>query len=410
MARTKPKPPPPPPPPGHGDRAALLVLGVLLMAATAAVLVRDAGRDYRPWQQQFREMVRQRSGPAAARGVATGIQQIWIPGLNRADRCITCHQGVSWSGFERAENPWRTHPRKILTAHPVEQFGCTVCHGGQGWAVDEAGAHGRVTQWSEPLLDAALARRLSPQLSRHALMQVNCNLCHRYEPRTDGAEVVNRAKQLVQDKGCRACHQVNGRGGLIGPDLTWAGDKNPAQFDYARLEGRPGVFSWHVAHFRDPRALVPDSVMPNFHLPPEDTQALAILTMSWRNVTSAAALLGRTPRGEPLSGAEDARRAEMLSGPGAWFVRTGCSQCHDVAVRGVKSSTPIGPDLSTAAEDTLRRFSMTIDIFIRKPVGTMQAVFARQIMLTPDQKDEAIRELRSAWAEYEARRAKSATR
>jgi hypothetical protein len=69
----------------------------------------------------------------------------------------------------------------------------------------------------------------------------------------------------------------------------------------------------------------------------------------------------------------------------------------------VKSPTPIGPDLSTAAEDTERRFSMPIDAFIRNPVGTMRAVLARQIMLTPEQKEDAIRQLRAAYAEYQKR-------
>ena len=76
-----------------------------------------------------------------------------------------------------------------------------------------------------------------------------------------------------------------------------------------------------------------------------------------------------------------------------------------VAVFGVKSPTPIGPDLSTAADDAERRFSLPIDVFVRNPVGTMRAVFARQFMLSPAQKDEAIRQLRAAFAQYEALRA-----
>ena len=82
-------------------------------------------------------------------------------------------------------------------------------------------------------------------------------------------------------------------------------------------------------------------------------------------------------------------------------MRTGCYSCHPVAVFGVKSPTPIGPDLSTAADDTERRFSLPIDVFVRNPVGTMRAVFARQFMLSPAQKDEAVRQLRAAYAEFQ---------
>ena len=62
---------------------------------------------------------------------------------------------------------------------------------------------------------------------------------------------------------------INGRGGTIGPDLTYVGDKAPEQYDYGRLSGQKTAFAWHVAHLKDPRALVTDTVMPNFHLSTE---------------------------------------------------------------------------------------------------------------------------------------------
>jgi hypothetical protein len=161
-----------------------------------------------------------------------------------------------------------------------------------------------------------------------------------------------------------------------------------------------------MEHMRDPRALVPDSVMPNFHLPPEDTLALAMLVMSWRRGPESASLLGSTPRADTIPEIDPADYEKMASGPGAWFVRTGCSRCHDVAAVGVKSPTPIGPDLSTAADDTVRRFNMPIDRFLREPVGTMRAVLTRQIMLSPEQQAEAVRQLDAAYAEYQKPAAK----
>ena len=153
-----------------------------------------------------------------------------------------------------------------LKNHPAQKFGCTSCHGGQGWAVDAEPAHGPVEHWEEPLLGKPLGEAYSIADDKNALMQMNCNVCHRYDRETKGADFINLGKQLVQEKGCRACHVINGRGGTIGPDLTFVGDKAPEQYEYGRLSGQKTSFAWHVAHLKDPRALVQDTVMPNFHL------------------------------------------------------------------------------------------------------------------------------------------------
>jgi cytochrome c2 len=383
------------------DRPVLAAVGVLLVVSTALFAWGDRAHEWRYYQWEFRNLVREKLGADKARAVPSGIQQVWVPGLRRADRCVSCHQAVSWQGFENADEPWRTHPREPLTAHPVEKFGCTSCHGGQGWAVDADEAHGQLAHWEEPLLGAGLGEAYSLVDDKKALMQMNCNVCHRYERETRGAGAINLAKKLVQEKGCRACHVINRRGGTIGPDLTQVGEKAPEQYDYGRLSGQKTAFAWHVAHFKDPRALVEDTVMPNFHLTTKEAQSLAMLVLSWRKAELPVEYVPGTPKGEVQTAEEVEQERRMKTGPGAWFVKTGCFVCHSISALGVKSPAQIGPDLSTAVEDTQSRFGRTVDDFLREPTGTMAVVLSRQIVLSTDQKAEAVQKLREAFAEHQ---------
>jgi cytochrome c2 len=389
------------------DRPVLAVVGLLLVVSTVLFTRNDREHEWRYYQYEFRQMVAEKFGQEKARAVPSGLQQIWVPALGHADRCVTCHQATAWKGFEAADEPHRTHPVELLRSHPPERFGCTSCHGGQGWAVDSEPAHGPVAFWEEPMLGKDLGEAYSLAGDKHALMQMNCNVCHRYDRETKGADSINLAKRLVIEKGCRACHTINARGGTIGPDLTFVGDKAPEQYDYSRLSGQKTAFAWHVAHLKNPKALVADSVMPNFNFGTKDAQSLAILVQSWRKSPVPAEFVAGVPRTDPQTPEEKADEERMKNGPGAWFVKTGCFVCHNISSLGVKSPAQIGPDLSIAVEDTQRRFGRTVDDFFMNPTGTMSVVLSRQIILSASEKQVAIQKLREAFAEHQRQKAEA---
>ncbi len=389
------------------DRLLVSLFSIGLLALTAYAFYDYYVPKWRYYQREFKATVREILGEEKAEGITTGLQQVYVKELNRVDRCTTCHMGMGWKGLDAAPQPFRSHPKEIMDKHPVSQYGCTICHGGQGYATTTGAAHGMVEHWEEPLLGEEMGE-FYVLSNREAMMQVRCNLCHRFDKETAGAEYINRAKQLVNEKGCRACHVINSRGGTVGPDLTFEGDKSPEQFNYERIQGFPTQFSWHLAHFKNPKELVPETVMPSFGFSGMDAQSLSMLVMSWkRHSLPVAYIPGNNVKDVPTP-EEVAKEERMSKGPGAFFVKHNCFLCHSVSTLGIEAAAQIGPDLSIAVEDVQARFGRTLDDFLARPTGTMQVVLSTFITLTPEEKAEAIEKLRIAYELKQKERAATA--
>lgn len=86
------------------------------------------------------------------------------------------------------------------------------------------------------------------------------------------ADPVARGEQLVSDRACVACHKIGEKDGGIAPDLSF--------------EGLIKEDKWIAAHFKDPRALVPDSIMPTFGFSDADYQAMTAYLMNQKKTPS----------------------------------------------------------------------------------------------------------------------------
>jgi len=331
----------------RADYAWMVIGSVVFFLLVAIAAWRALHAEWQPIQRQFRTILEGHDQMEAARRFDLGIRQIWNPEIGVVDRCVTCHLGYEWGSRLPADlpQPFTPHPAlPYLDRHPFTSFGCTVCHGGQGWATQAAAAHTGGEHWDDPMLSRALALRYG--LAQSQFIQMRCNYCHRHDLSTPGMDEINEAKALFKKKKCLVCHVVEGKGGLIGPELTYFGDKNPELFDFAGVDGSRTVFNWSVQHLMNPDKVSPKTAMPSFGFQPEQAKALTLMLLSWkrnhfppqyipRPIEIAEApykMVTVAPEPPAVPGADAGRQV---------FRTRGCAACHTVGAGRL-----LGPDLN----------------------------------------------------------------
>ena len=192
----------------------------------------------------------------------------------KVDRCVTCHQGIVNPEYKDASQPFRTHPDLELylgndSAHPMDEFGCTVCHGGRGRGTDfVSAAHTpssaqQAAEWEKKYHWEPLHHWENPMLPLPNV-QAGCFQCHAGQSTVKGAEKLNLGLNIIERAGCYACHAIDRYSDWPkpGPDLTQLGSKFSKKWAYHWIES-PHAFrpnTWMPEFFNQSNTNDPESI------------------------------------------------------------------------------------------------------------------------------------------------------
>lgn len=251
------------------------------------------------------------------------LDQVWIPQLNAEDRCTACHQRIAQPSPARRSvpQPYRTHP--LFRGHRKD-WGCTVCHRGQGAAAEKDEAHQPKLTREQPLLPIGY-------------IQASCGICHRGD--LPEAPQLNRGRQLLNEFGCVGCHRLEGieRPPMLGPDLTDIGTKVSPEW----------IYKW----LKEPRTLVDASGntvvngyemeprMPQFRLNEQELRSLSAYLSSLRSKPVEPYTF------DPRVVAAGENDPDLVEQGEVRFRQMFCTTCHALAVTRAGETKLIGGDI-----------------------------------------------------------------
>lgn len=251
----------------------------------------------------------------------------------RVDRCVTCHLGVERADLEGVENPHGAHPRLALfvasdSPHPLEEFGCTSCHGGRGRATDFYGtvhvpdSSDQEHDWEERLGWKEYHLWEEPM---HPLRyaEAGCYQCHSGQTQVRGADKLNYGLALIEQAGCYSCHQIDSfeRSLQRGPSLRHVADKITPEFAFQWIKD-PAAFraqTWMPSYFGQSNNSDPESAARS------EQEVRAMVSYLFANSTAypmaSIPVAGNAGRGEEL------------------VASVGCMACHQSPEETAGSNT-----------------------------------------------------------------------
>jgi mono/diheme cytochrome c family protein len=286
-------------------------VSILLAVVASIAPTRDLFSEWHHYQRSYRRLIAERSDATRLqRRFQSGIQQIWIPEQHVVDRCMTCHVALQENVLaDERTQPFRPHPPM---PHALNEFGCVICHHGQGAATTVSEAHYSTKAWEQPILPARY-------------LEASCGQCHMEQ--LEGTPQLNLGRRLLARFGCAHCHAITQPdGSLIVPV-----DEPPSLDHIAEKTTREWLFVW----IKNPQAYAVSSTMPNFRFSDQEAADIANF-LNWQSTPSE---YSKVPLAEvPLPTPEQAG----VDGPGL-YGQLFCASCH--ATQNSKG-TLMGGDLA----------------------------------------------------------------
>ena len=307
-------------------RLVFAAMSVLFLVVLAISPVKDT---LLPWRSYKRQYVRfANSRPEHKRLLADfqpGVDQIWMPQLDVVDRCITCHQGINQPSLDDPAVPavFRTHP---AVPHPILQWGCVVCHRGQGRATEVREAHETTLAWEQPILPTRY-------------VQASCGACH--QDNLSEAPKLTRGRELIARFNCIGCHKLEGvaRPAMLGPDLTNIGTKVSREWIYKWLKEPRTIMDKDGNVIVDGVENEDEPRMPGFSLTEEELRALSAFLSTEKHMAIAPANFDRRVLATWSKKTDTVDQGELR------FRQMFCTTCHAIAVTRAGETTLIGGDI-----------------------------------------------------------------
>ncbi len=290
------------------------IVSVIVLLLLTIAPAKDYFSEWHGYQRQYLKFIRNRGDAVTLRRhFEGGIQQIWIPQLDVVDRCQTCHVGLTEASLaDVKEQPFRAHP---VMPHKLTEFGCVICHRGQGGATTVNEAHHSKMAGEEPILPARY-------------MESSCGQCH--QGPLEGTPKLNRGRAMLSRYGCVSCHSIS----LPDGTKLEATDNPPPLSHIADKTTREWIYAW----LKDPTSYSSSATMPNFGLSDADASDISafLIANSVPQPGDQIALpaQGHGPEPDPAAGA-------------SLYGESFCASCHAAQnAAGNLVGGDLGPELT----------------------------------------------------------------